>query len=316
MKLLRLGSGGRLVCDYGWDHEPADVTERAHQFLFEPIAVQSSFKVRDLLALVRACEPLQEIYARWFVREFLTDADLGAVEQTGSLYARVQFLRLETIWEKSDHGDFFDYDNSLKLSGYSMVQRKDHIFYLASKGERIRYSMEGSLRPYLDLPLLVDPEIKVFRQGSSAPNCIEPFPDVRREKATLGQIIEGFFYGISTLGPPEKSEDTMLEMHSLAEDPSAWHSSTPEEWSERLSKISSDRTRNMTVLLDHFISRYPVKDLWQLEEQIRAADDEIPIKVSLKQKFGRRVELLPEFAELDGKAFRNLYRLRRMQYEL
>jgi hypothetical protein len=64
MKLLRLCSGGRLIYDYGWQREPEDVTERGHKFLFEPLVVQSSFKVRDVLALMRACPELQEIYGR------------------------------------------------------------------------------------------------------------------------------------------------------------------------------------------------------------------------------------------------------------
>lgn len=316
MKLFRLGSGGRLVCDYGWDNEPADVTDRAHQFLFEPIAVQSSFKVRDLLSLMRECEPLQEIYGRWFVQEFLEDANLGAVERTGPLYARVHFLRLETIWEKSDQGDFLGYDHSMDLSGYSMVQRADRVSYMVRKGERIRYSMEGSLRPYLDLPLHVDPEIKVFRRGSSAPNCIEPLPQVWRDKVTLGQIIEGFFYSVSTLGPPEKSEDTMLELHSLAEDPDAWRFATGEELIEHTKNILGDRGGKMTALMNYFMSRYPVKDAYQLEEKIREADDDLPIRVSLKRKFGRQVQILPEFSELDGRTFRNLFRLQRIRYEL
>jgi hypothetical protein len=230
MKLLRLGSGGRLVYHHDLDCEPEDVTARAHQFLFHPVAVQSYFKVQDLLALMRESEPLQEIYARWFVQEFLADAELGSVEQTGPIYARVQFLQLETAWEKSGNGDFLEYDETLHLSGYSAVQRTDRVSYLTRKGERIRYSMEGSLRPYLDLPLRVKTEIGLFKQGSAAPHSIEPYGDVRRDKVTLGRIIEGFFYSVSTLGPPQKFEATISELLSLTEDPNAWRSDTADDF--------------------------------------------------------------------------------------
>lgn len=313
MNLLRLGSGGRLVYDRDWDCEPEDVTARAHQFLFHPVAVPSSFKVRDLLSLMHACPELPDIYGRWFVRDFLDDAELGSVEQTGPIYARIQFLQLETVWEKSDNGDFLEYDGSLDLSGYSAVQRVDRISHTARKGERIQYSMEGSLRPYLDLPLRVKPDIGIFKQGSVAPNSVEPYDDVRRDKATLGRIIEGFFYSVSTLGPPEKFDATMREMLSLTDDPGAWHSINLDDLSTRMEQEQTPWDTKMCILLDQFLSRYPAKAKNKIEEEIRNADDDTPIGKTLQKKFGMRLTILPAFAELSGCEFRELYRAKRRQ---
>ena len=309
MKLLRLCSGGRLIYDYGWQREPEDVTERGHQFLFEPLVVQSSFKVRDVLALMRACPELQEIYGRWFVRDFLEDTELGVIDQAGPAYARVQFLQLETVWEKSDEGDFLEYDYRLDLSGYSMVQRRDRYSEMARRGERIRYGMEGSLRPYLDLPLRIETDILLFTQGSLAPNSMEPYSKVKREKVILGQIIEGFFYSVSFFGPPEKFKKIMQDMHEMEADKNAWHVLPTEELEDPVPAEANEGSGRDKVF-DHFMSRYPAHKLYELDEQIFLADEDIPIKRTLHKKFGKQVQILPEFSELTGRAFRLLYRLK------
>jgi hypothetical protein len=80
-----LCSGRLLVYHCAWEIESADVTSHAQHFLWQPPAVQSSFKVHDLMALMRECLTLQENYTRWFVGELLDDADLATVKQTGTI---------------------------------------------------------------------------------------------------------------------------------------------------------------------------------------------------------------------------------------
>jgi hypothetical protein len=308
MKILRLGGGPTLKLYTDWETEPVEVTDQAHQYLLEPVSVQSSLKVGDIFRLLRICPPLIDIFSRWYAKDFLEHAEKGSQDWIGDFSdnEHIDYLELSSRWYADDETGCIECSDKMCLSGVSIIRNYDKSHHKSSC-ERINFKISDEIVNYLDLPLRVDLEIKLHGFCISLDGK-KRTKKVNQEEIRLGEILEGFFHGISYLGPPnskwkidaltqeiQENEVSEVTIGSLAE----YISETREQ--EKTTKIISDKSCRKTFKSQGGVaSNILLEAIWRI-------DDDQNAETSLQNTFRGKVRLKNEYREMNGKSLRMIF---------
>lgn len=309
MKILRLGGGPTLMLYSDWDTEPADVTERAHQYLWENVAVQSSFKVGDIFRLLRACPPLIDIFARWHVKEFLANAEQGGKEWPAEapLHERIESFELTSGWHADAKTGRIEYNQKMNLCGIGYAQQVDNEIDGTPAGHRTIFDVSGSVMHCLDAPLRVNKEFEFYYYDFGAKKKFKP-PVIDRDGVTLGEILEGFFYGISWFGGPGDQEAFAKMLKEADDDEASW--SGPFN-ADQISLYMEETLQNVNDPLGRACKAIFKKrgsfDNHVLDRVVWQLDDEANAQASLTQSFKGKVRLKRKFCDMNGRQLREAY---------
>lgn len=309
MNILRLGGGPTLKLYTDWETEPAEVTDQAHHYLWEPVSVQSSLKVGDIFRLLRICPPLIEIFARWYAKDFLEHVEKGNEGWKDGFppSERIEFLRLSLQWYADKKTGHIECSDKMCLSGVSIVQNNQKINHHMSSGNRINFKISDDIVNYLDLPLLVDCEVELYGVTPAAGVKVKSEKLVR-DDVQLGEILESFFYGISFFGPPHrKRENDTLRQEMLEKEMSEMTNCSSTDYlakiqqQEKFTKMFLDAScREIFKRLGGIESNIISEAIWKID------DDQIA-ETSLDKKFDGKISLKKKYREIDGKSLRKIF---------
>jgi hypothetical protein len=309
MKILRLGGGPTLTLYADWETEPVDVTDRAHQYLCELVSVQSSLKVGDIFRLLRACPPLIDIFARWHAKEFLEHAEKGGEAWSDDVphNERIEYLELSSEWFADGKTGRIEYSHKMKLSGMSPVQQADDLELGVSAGNRINFDVSGAILNCLDLSLRVDHRINFYPRSSSAKKKSK-LPKIAREHVTLGDILEGFLFGISWFGGPGDGQEVVEAMQEMRSDEANWTCySSVEEFETYLKQLTRTANHPQDVSCKKIFKKRGGIETDILTQAIWQLDDEMNSQASLDVQFKGKVRLKKKYREFDGKSLRTAF---------
>lgn len=317
MKILRLGGGPTLTLYTDWETEPVDVTDRAHQYLWELVSVQSSLKVGDIFRLLRACPPLIDIFARWHAKEFLEHAEKGGEAWSDDVphNQRIEYLELSSEWFADRKKGRIEHSHKMNLSGMSPIQEADNLELGVSAGNRINFDVSGAILNCLDLPLRVDHGIGFYPRMSSDKKSSK-FPKIVRESVTLGDILEGFLYDLSWFGGPGDEQEVVEAMQEMQSDEENWTRYSIEDFKTHLKELAKKATYPQDVSCKTIFKKRGGVGPNVLAQAIWQLDDEINSQTSLDAKFKGKVRLKKKYREFDGRSLRMAFAEKLQKAEL
>lgn len=220
MKGLVFKEGGQLelirgVYNNRWYREEfvaTDVTDRAAQFLMDPVRFEGALFLRDVFALLRANPLLLEIFARDFAADYLKVAEDRELEPYTGEYSPegFEYLELYQSWEKDSLTGELTGLHRLEFHGVGFVLREDIMdgdWLVHEKGSRIPYALDYMpVQQLLNLPLRYNPDITIGQGLPGMGGAGGKVDKVRCSEPTLGQVIHGVLWELSFNGGPEATQ--------------------------------------------------------------------------------------------------------------
>ena len=209
--MLTLQPGPKLSYQSAPWEPTLDITEDAHRHLFEPLALDAGVTLADLFGLVRACEPLQDIYHDTWVREMAANADLGPVSDTDpDPRNKLEYLELYQVWGFNSETREMTQSQRWDLHGVGPVLAEDYPDMRKGAGERIEWSLSMAvLRSLLSLPVKVRQEVPVCESAPYVKDSGKTLYTATQPTIVLGQLLQCVFDGLSVHGSPESLESTI-----------------------------------------------------------------------------------------------------------
>ncbi len=149
-----------------------DVTDRAHEYLFEHVTLDSAVTLGDIFGLLDASQVLKQVFRRDFAQELGDDARKGPLATTPNDAASpegIEFLELYQQWSLDTSSQSYTSTQRLDLHGLGFELQADAPSYSRKKGERIQFAVSLTpLRELLALPVRVNPELLVLEDDINA----------------------------------------------------------------------------------------------------------------------------------------------------
>jgi hypothetical protein len=226
---IKLHPGGRLVLT-PWEQESEnpeeyvteDVSERASLYLMEPIELDSSTRLLDLIILLRKDATLQHIFSRDLAKEYLAAAfTLEAVSPTGARADdALEYLVLYSQWYRDTETGVLEGVDCLEFSGMGFVLQEDRFDYgnLTGKaGTRIKYALDlRPLKELLALPLRYNSVIEIREGRVESEDYYTLLDTVTVERPTLGQVLHAVLTELTFHGLPSDSQEMANQVRELA----------------------------------------------------------------------------------------------------
>lgn len=305
MHHLILRSGPELVLrafrpepdELGPRPKERNVTDRAHEFLFEAITLHPQATLADVFALMEASPLLKRIYRPSFVGDLCAEASKGPVHGEQPAHDRIEYLELYAQWGLDTHTQTYSSTTRLRLHGVGPVQQEDHPEEHKRKGERIEWAVSLTpLRELLALPVRVNHSMRITEDDQAAQAWMQEIGRAQVEDVTLGQVIEGLLWELSFHGGPAEQEavaEGLRQQVAELKDGTAKTYSSDEVF-ERLGLPGCDG------LFDEFGGHKPR----EVDQALRDIGDTENAADWIARKFEGRVVVKPEFRHLNGREFR------------
>jgi hypothetical protein len=220
MEGLTIKKGG-IVERTRWDSKlkkPAyvttDVTDRAHQFLFEQVTLAEDVTLRDIfLILQRRLEFYDELLGNW-CKEIVTEAfSISEDQQQSFTQGGMQYL--EVYWMLTESQD----EDKVSLSGHHFPAF--HGWGTWEDGTEGGYGVEFTpVYQLLDYPVRLNQEMPIYDDIGRIPKPPRVYQDATY---TLGHVLYGIIWELSFFGSPtmrdgqrEEIFETISEMKSQA----------------------------------------------------------------------------------------------------
>lgn len=219
MTVLTFEHGARLVAHQS-QHESSDskesllvdVSQLAHQYLFEELELASDLTLADVFGLLEKDPVLVSVYRRDFAEELLAHALKGPVlPQDEDDNERLEYLELYKVVEVNTAEQVLESSNRYDLHGVSFEFKEDTDMggYIQAKGTRLGYGVSFTdLRELLALPLKVKKEVLVCEGDIYSRNFGARLQELKRERITLGQLLNSVLWELSFHGAPEEQQAT------------------------------------------------------------------------------------------------------------
>jgi len=186
--------------------EEFDLSDRAHEVLFENITLEGGTTLGDIFRLMERSPLLQLIFRRQYAVELCAEARAAPfagpslnVDASTRPSAHEDIEWLELYRERSS--------NAMHLHGIGHRLTQDSPDGIYRSGERILWSV--SLTPLceiLRLPLKVNPEVQITEAAAGAKACTRDAARGGNSDVTLGQVIHGLLADLSFYGSPRERE--------------------------------------------------------------------------------------------------------------
>lgn len=312
MQQLILRPGPQLVMrvfrserdDTGSRLKEVDVTDRAHEHLFEFVTVNAETTLADIFRLMEASPLLQKFYRREFAGELCMEARKGAAEPSAHERAAhdegIEFLELFQEWGLDTSTNDYSGMQRLQLHGIGYELVEDLPEERRKKGERIEWSISLTpLRELLSLPVRVKAEVRITEEDAAAKAYMSEIRRARCADVTLGQVIHGLLWELSFHGGPQQqlkvSED--LKRRVAEVDSGTVELVTVDDVFEPLYKPGCD------ALFEELGGR----STREIAAAIRDIDDDQNAAGWLERVFGGAVVVKPQFRSRSGREFRKAF---------
>ncbi len=303
MPQVTLLPGPRLLRELTLDdgtHQDEDVTERAVEFLFDQLLLGPDLRLRDLFGLFERCPALEPVYRRFYAHELCAEAALGPVPDDEK--SDLRYLELNRFWEYDSHAREYRGVLRLGISGIGLPPEDAGNSWINAEGLTGYGLLGASLRPMLDLPLRLNPEVVVSEADEHSTRYAEPVNRVRCTDLILGTLLQTVLWEMTWFGPPGESEETVEEMAEefaeLDAKPQAWREMDYDSYME--SRFGGNRQRACDTLFES-IGRLSAR-------QIDQALDQVPDRYNgrqwLNKQLGKQVKLRPAYRRLNGRDLR------------
>ncbi|MFT3777218.1 MAG: hypothetical protein QM772_02880 [Ottowia sp.] len=283
----------------------ADVTESAHEYLFDPLELDPAFTLGDLFRLLARCEDLQRVFRRDFAAELCAEARKGPVPpRRGSdppEVGGIEYLELYRNWQLNTGDSTYSWVDHLDLHGVGKVLAVDAPDHGRKAGERIQWAVSLTpLREMLVLPLRFNPTLKVIEDDLDTLAYGDTLARARCAELCLGQFVHAVLWELSFHGAPADQAAVVAE---LTERKAELDTGTPRYVSGDDLFAELDRPGFDTLF--ETLADVPPS---QVRRAIRDLADDAPAAAHLAQVFGGRVIVRPAFRALAGRAFRKAFR--------
>lgn len=221
MQHLILCPGPRLLLrefrpepgDVGGRPDEIDVSDRAHEFLFEIVTVHAETTLADIFRLLDASPLLQTIYRRDFAEELCAEARLGPTEIVEAHYEGIKSLELYHQWGLDTSTNEYSGIQHLQLHGIGCELEEDRPQGGKKKGERIEWSVGLTpLRKLLSLPIRVSTEVRITEEDLSAKAFMKEIKRAHNAEVTLGLLIRSLMWELSFHGGPKEQQEVMEDL--------------------------------------------------------------------------------------------------------
>ena len=290
--------------DGHWDE--LDVTDRAHERLFDFITMDPAVTVGDIFRLLDASPLLQQVFRRDFAEELCAEARKGPVTalkaaDNSSVDERIEYLELYQQWSLDTSTSVYGPTQRLHLHGIGFELQEDSEEHHRKKGERIQWSISLTpLRELLPLPLLVNPEVQFTEDDLNAKAYGDEISRARHPDVTLGQVIHGVLWELSFHGAPEMQSGVLEELKERVAEVDAGTAKlvSGDDLFEELDRPGCE------ALFDAFGGR----SAREISSALRDIDDDANAAAWLERKFEGAVVVKPQFRDRNGREFRKTFR--------
>lgn len=291
------------------------VTERAHEFLWDPLVLTPLTTLGDLFLLLQADPVLHLVFRQDFVQEFLTHVQpalpapggtdkLEHLRWTAPIYSPqgVEFLELYAVWQFDSHTRSFGGMDQLQLHGLGFELKEDlneggGFTYPA--GSRIQWSVSMTdPREMLALPVRVAAEFTVTEGDFASSRWGCALYKIPSPAVSLAQVLHGVLYDLSFHGSPAQAQEVLAGLQEQMEEVKSGEAKTVEVDLDDLFEERSDS--DLQVIFQRWA---PVRT-GRLRASLRRIDDDVLAREGLAEKFGSAVQLNPQWAEATAKEVR------------
>ena len=228
MEGLVLKSGGKLeqvrwiyddVAKKG-EYVPFDVSDRALEFLFEPVRFEGDIRLRDVFLVVKQNPVLLTVFRRDWATELLEEALATPVKPYTGEYDPdgIEYLELYRMWNFNSKTQEYSGISRLDFHGIGYVLKEDikqDDWVMHPAGTRIQWGIDFSpLGELMDLPLRVDSEVVVCEDDVDGGNWGNRVQVAQCNEHTLGQVVHGVFWELSFYGAPESRNAQREELQA------------------------------------------------------------------------------------------------------
>lgn len=304
MDELRLLPGPRLL----WQTYPMktaeDVTDRAHEFLFETVTLDPAVTLADVMQLLIGNPVLRAVFRRDWADEICVEAAKGPLvddEAEKDPVERIEYLELYSQWHLDSRAQRYDPVHRLHLHGIGPELEVDAPDYGVKKGGRIQWGVScSSLRKLLPLPVRVRPTVSVREADLDAKAYGREVGTAQLDGVALGQVLHGLLWELSFHGGPQETQefnDSLKEQLAEIEAGTVITTSSTD--------LFDDLYRAGCAALFETIGSHAPSDV---AHALRDIDDAGDVVQALHAQFGDAVAVKPEFRSLPGREFRAAFR--------
>ena len=192
-------------------HLDYDVANRAHEYLFETIEMDSGVTLADVFRLLDRDPVLQQVFRRDWAEELCAEARRGPLAPSSSDPARqegIEWLELYQEWNLDTARGAYLPTQRLQFHGIGVVLREDAPEHHRRRGDRITWALSLTpVRELLTLPLRINPEVLVMEDDLDSASYGLEIARFRHPDLTLGQIIGGVLYELGFHGGPDEQAE-------------------------------------------------------------------------------------------------------------
>ena len=307
MPILRLLPGATLEWCSHPEATPQQVSDRAHEFLFEPIGFDPATTLADVFGLFQRCPALCDMYRRQSAHRLSKEAAKGPQPATSADFPEdLEFLQLcEHSYLRSGES-VYQAMYSLRLFSPPEIRESLSPANFDKHGDSVK--CEGpfvSLRQMLALPVRVRKSVLVWEEGTNGMVYPKGPDPARRTGVSLGRFLYGLLSAMTFFGDPAREQEIIecLE-NELDKRVFSGHSAVD----DFLTSTSECRARLACERLFDRISGYrPV----EVMEAVRGVDDDGDVADVLVSELGDGVVVAAAYRGLSGRDFRKAVRLLR-----
>ncbi len=301
---LTLHKGPRLIYKRpDRNDEPVDVTDRAAEYLFTTIQLDSDVTLGEVLRLLNN-PVMRTVFRHVYVNELLAEASLGPVVKDEPTLEKLEYIELNQIWNLDSATKEFTSVGKYGVSGKSHFLTEDveeggAVLYKA--GERINWGISmTSVRELLHVPVHVQSAVQICEEDVFAKRFGHAIQSGVNHHLTLGTLIQSLLWEMSWHGTPAQREsvkdnllDRKAELHSGTAE------TTPcEEVFEKFGCLP--KAKIYPTIFDHIDG--PSNEA--IESAIRDLEDGEFAQGGLNEVFDGSLILKDEFMNLTGRGLR------------
>ena len=284
--------------------ERVDVSDRAHEYLFETIELDSQMTLGDVFALLTKAPLLQQIFRRYWSEELCAEAQKGPlppVSPDSALNERIEYLELYQQWAFDSGRKTYLPTQRLQLHGLGAELEDDSPAYGRKKGERIAWSVSLTpVRELLTLPVRVNPEVVITEDDVDSRAYGLEISRVLHPDVTLGQIIDGVLYELGFHGGPTEQAAFAAELRTRAKEAT--------DGSIALINADDVLAESVQPACDAMFDDLGGRTMREIQKAMLLIDDDENAASWFEKKFEGTVIVKAQFRNRTGKEFRKAFR--------
>jgi len=287
------------------EHVEQDVADRAHEYLFETIEMDSRVTLADVFRLLDRDPILRQVFRRDWAEELCAEARKGPTEPSSpdpAWHEGIEWLELYQEWSLDTGSGTYLPMQRLQFHGIGVELQEDAPEHHRRKGERITWAVSLTpVRELLALPLRINPEVLVMEDDLDSESYGREVSRARHPDVTLGQIIGGVLYELGFHGGPGEQAEFAAELKRR----------TDEVDNGTAKLISAEEVfgefdqPGFDALFDDLGGR----SAYEIRTAMRRIGDDENAASWFEKEFNGEVVVKPQFRDRGGREFRKAFRV-------